>query len=204
MQRGILSLSLALFACLLLVSTALAHERRNVGKYQFVVGFRVEPAFLDQPNGIDLSITNTETKEPVNGLEKTLKAQILVGGKTKDVELRAQFGRPGAYTADIIPTRAGTWAFRFFGTVEGTPVDERFESGPGRFNDVQPLTEAQFPEQAPSSSQLVPLVTTAQQAARNAENGTTSARTIGVVGIVVGALGLVVAGAGVAIAIRRK
>jgi hypothetical protein len=134
---------------------ASAHERRTVaGKYAFVVGFLNEPALLLQPNGVSLAVTNAQTTEPVEGLEKTLKADIIVGGETKTVDLKARFGQKGAYSADVIPTKTGTWAFRFFGTVEGVQVDERFESGPGRFNDVEDPANLQFPVKAPNNLEL--------------------------------------------------
>ena len=38
--------------------TASAHERRTVGKYQFVVGWLNEPAFSGQMNSIDLRVTD--------------------------------------------------------------------------------------------------------------------------------------------------
>ena len=41
------------------------------------------------------------------------------------------------------PTRAGDYSFRITGTIAGQAIDERFESGPGRFDEVQPLTAVQ-------------------------------------------------------------
>jgi hypothetical protein len=146
--------ALALFASSQ-APAASAHERRNVaGTFDFVVGFSVEPALVEEPNGIDVRITDTQTKEPVVGAEKTLKAEVIVGGQTKTFDLRARFGQPGAYTADLLPTKTGTWACRFFGTINNTPVDERVESGPGRFNDGQAKTALQFPVTLPSMGEL--------------------------------------------------
>ncbi|MER3421219.1 MAG: hypothetical protein C4290_12175 [Chloroflexota bacterium] len=197
----------AALALLLLSGTSMAsaHERRTVaGKYVFVVGFLNEPALVEEPNGIDLRVTNAQTNEPVEGLEKTLKAEIIVGDQKKTVDLRARFGQKGAYTADIIPTKAGTWAFRFFGTVEGTPVDERFESGPGRFNDVQPKRDLQFPVQLPTLGELAQQRMSApetsgrqvaspaevQRALDRAETALRTALILGLVGIGVGLLGV--------------
>src|SRR5919202_2099787 len=88
----------------------LAHERRDVasGKYQLSVGFINEPAIQNGPNGIDLTITDKATQKPVEGAEKTIKASIAFGGgQAKDFPIRARFGMPEKYTADLIPTRAG-------------------------------------------------------------------------------------------------
>src|ERR687885_1035219 len=145
---------------------ALAHERRNVGPYTFVVGFTGEPALVGQPNGIDLRISNTADGSPVTGADKTLKAAIAFGGgQPKEFPLRAVFGRDGAYTADLIPTKAGSYIFTFTGTINGTPVNEKFESGPGRFDDVQDTAKLQFPDVVPAPAQMATTAQTAQQQA---------------------------------------
>jgi len=133
---------------------AYAHESRTVSKYRFVVGNIVEPAFVDSVNALDLRVTNTETNKPVQGLEKTLKAEVMYGGKTMALELRTRFGQPGAYAGDYLPTRAGTYTFRIFGTIEGVAIDEKFTSGPNTFGDIKTVDDLQFPEKVPSPSEL--------------------------------------------------
>jgi hypothetical protein len=215
MKRIIVPMAaLAALALLLLsgTSTASAHERRTVaGKYVFVVGFLNEPALVEEPNGIDLRVTNAQTNEPVEGLEKTLKAEIIVGDQKKTVDLRARFGQKGAYTADIIPTKAGTWAFRFFGTVEGTPVDERFESGPGRFNDVQPKSDLQFPVQLPTLAELAQQRAGAPEASAqqpvsptDVQRALDRANTALRAGMILGLLGIGVGLVGVGLALRAQ
>jgi hypothetical protein len=197
-------LSRALGVCLVLLaltavlfpSAALAHERRTVaGKYQFVVGFLNEPAVAGQMNGIDLRVSTADAK-PVEGVEQTLKAEVIVGGgaKTAPLALQARFGQPGSYAAYFIPTRDGSYIFHFTGTIEGTPIDERFESGPGRFNDVQAAQPLQFPDKLPD-----PAVAAADAQAAREEAAT--ARLIGIAGLIVGALGL--AAGGTALLTRR-
>src|SRR5688572_12391090 len=134
MQLSALAIGVSVASTLVSPSAALAHERRDVGKYQFVVGFVQEPALQGEPNGIDLRITDRDTQQPVEGAERTLKATIaLGGGQAKEFALRGVFRTPGAYTADVIPTRSGAYVFNFTGTIDGQQVNERFESGPGRF-----------------------------------------------------------------------
>ncbi|MBM2812655.1 MAG: hypothetical protein HW416_3414 [Chloroflexi bacterium] len=140
----------------LLPPTALAHERRDVGKYSFAVGFNGEPAYQGQPNAALITVTvPSEDARPVEGLADALKATIAFGGgPPKEFKLRAVFGRPGAYVADFIPTRAGAYIFNFSGAIEGTPVNERFESGPGRFNNVESVEAIQFPEAIPPGNDV--------------------------------------------------
>lgn len=181
---------LALIVTVLSASVALAHERRTVGKYEFVVGFISEPAYVNQPNAIDLRVTNTETKNPVEGLEKTVNAEVTFGGKTMPVLLRTRFGQPGAYAGDFFPTKAGTYIFHFTGSIEALKIDEKFESGPGRFNDVQDITALQFPEKLADPVAAAAQLKAAQDAAASAQTVAYVGVALGVLGVILGALGL--------------
>lgn len=178
----------AILSGLLFPGTALAHERRKLGKYELVVGFLDEPALVGQPNAVSLTVTNAETNQPVEGLQQTLDAEVAYGDKTMPVSLRARFRTPGAYQADFIPTRAGTYVFRFFGEIEGQKVDERFKSGPGAFNDVEGVEQLQFPEKAPVASELVSRLQQAEASSRDARN---MALALGGAAVALGAAGVV-------------
>jgi hypothetical protein len=171
---------------LLVPASASAHERRTVaGDYTFVVGFLKEPALEGDSNGIDLRVS-TAGDQPVDGLEKTLKGEVIVGGATLPLELKPRFRTPGAYDADFVPTRPGTYIFHFSGTVEGKPVDERFESGPGRFDDVAAVGPLQFPDKVPTGVEL-------QRALTAADSRAATATTLGALGLVAGLVGLALA-----------
>jgi hypothetical protein len=187
---------LATVLFLVLPLTASAHERRDVGagKYQVVVGFITEPAILGEPNGIDFRVTNKETGKPVEGAEKTMKVSIQHGGgPAKEMPLRARFGQPGAYTADLIPTRAGAYVFTFSGDIEGAQINEKFESGPGRFNDVEDAAKLQFPDAVPYAGDL-------SRQLRDAEARAAQANTFAYAGAGLGLLGTVI---GLAALMRR-
>lgn len=177
-----------------------AHERRNVGKYQLVVGFFEEPAIEGMRNGVSLRITTADTDKPVEGAEKTLKVDIISGGKSKTLSLRPVFRQPGRYTADLIPTRPGTYVFRFSGNIEGTPVEERFESGPGRFNDVEAAGALYFPEPMPDVGAVQKEM---QNATKEAQGTAAAARLLGIGGLVLGAMGIVAGGASLSLALRK-
>jgi len=187
-------LAAALLLLTMLPSVASAHERRDVGKLQFVVGWTGEPALVGQPNGIDLRISDKATGQPVDGAEKTLKATVAFGGgQPKEFPLTARFGQKGAYTANIIPTKAGSYVFTFTGTVGDQQVNEKFESGPGRFDDVQTADSLQFPQVVPAPDQIQ-----AQAQAADARAG--QAQTFGYAGIALGVVGVVLGG----LALTRK
>lgn len=181
---------------------ASAHERRDLlgGKYQAVVGWLNEPAYQGQLNALSLVVTSKTEKtaagsdKPVEGLEQTLKAQVIVGGgKSLDLRLQTRFGMPGNYAGYVEPTRAGQYIFRIYGMINGEQVDERFESGPGRFADIESRAPLQFPDPVAAPADLQAQL----DAARSAAN---TARLLGVAGIAVGLLGL---GAAAAALLRR-
>ncbi len=136
----------------------LAHERRDVGPYQFVVGFAEEPAFLGGANGVSLRVSDTrnDPASPVEGLQETLDVEVSHGGLTRSLALEFEtvFGQPGLYAAHFVPTAPGVYIFRIHGTIADLAVDERFESGPGRFDEVQPVSALQYPEQVPVANEL--------------------------------------------------
>jgi len=137
--------------------TAAAHERRTVGPYQLVVGFISEPAFAGTPNSLDLRISDTRVTpaKAVEGLEKTLTAEVQSGGLAPlALTLTARFGTPGAYNGYFVPTAPGTYIYHIKGKIETLDVDEKFESGPGRFNDVESTTALQYPTKVPTGSDL--------------------------------------------------
>lgn len=194
-------LALPLSGAMLAISLALpamvsAHEQRDVGLYHFVVGFLNEPPVATQMNGIDVTVTTTADKVAVDGAEKTLKAEVIVGGNAKSmpITLQARFGQPGKYVGYFMPTAAGAYIFHFSGTINGQPVDQHFESGPGRFDDVQPLAPLQFPDKLADPAALQAQLASAQAAA-------SQARLLAILGVLLGVAGVAL---GVAAFTRKR
>lgn len=194
--RILLSLTLATGLLLTAGVAASAHEVRTVAtKYRFVVGFINEPAFADTMNAIDLTINEQAgDKKPVEGADKTLKAEVLVGPGKLSVKLEPRFRQPGKYAAYFMPTKEGAYTFHFFGTIGSDQVDESFTSSPNGFEDVEALQPVQFPLKHPTV-EAVQKDLTQQVATRTttADDHATVARNIGIGGVVVGALGLALA-----------
>jgi hypothetical protein len=136
---------------------AAAHGRTEVGDYELVIGFHNEPAYQDEVNGLDLFVTDKRTGDPVNGLEETLRVEIIYGSSTRELPLRPQFGREGAYTADVIPTEAGDYTWHIFGDIEGTPVDVRMTSGPDTFGSVEAKDAVLFPGPQDAAGETAPV-----------------------------------------------
>src|SRR5215468_10401909 len=106
MLIGMLGSSL-LLVLMLAPGTALAHERRTIanGKYDVVVGWSGEPAYVGMMNGATIRIMNAGTTTPVTGADKSLKLAIRQGASTQAFPIKAVFGQDGYYSADIMPTR---------------------------------------------------------------------------------------------------
>ena len=202
-RRWSLAVSLAALVLLILPALALAHERRTIGDYEFVVGWVDEPAFVEDANQVSLSVTNVQTKEPVEGLEQTVKVNVSYGGSSKTLDLRPRFGQPGAYVAELLPTRAGDYVFHFTGTVNGMPLDARFDSADGRFDGVQPKTEIAFPEPPVATGQLQERVAGVGNDVEAAQASAQTALLVGGAGVVLGLLGLIVGGVALASARRQ-
>jgi hypothetical protein len=188
--RLLLSMLLALLLTGLVAGVALAHETRIIGKYKFVVGFLNEPALLNEPNSIDFRVSISDTGKGVEGLDQTLKAEVIYGGSSMPLALSARFGQPGAYNAFFIPTKPGTYIFHFTGQVEGQTIDEKFESGPGRFNDVIDTSTIQFPVRVPAPADAAAQIKAAQDAASGAQTIAYIGAALGVLGVILGGLSL--------------
>ena len=154
-----------------------------------------------------------ESPVAVEGLEQTLQVEVthVASGVSRTLPLRPVLGEPGVYIGDLIPTAPGVYTARFFGAIEGNPVDETFESGPGRFSNVESATDLHFPQAFPTLREIEGAVRGAQSTAEQAQDaaieasdGASSAQVFGIVGLVMGLAGVTMGAAGLAIAMRRK
>ncbi|MGH2636950.1 MAG: hypothetical protein ACRDHU_12505 [Actinomycetota bacterium] len=209
-----------------LAPSALAHEGRPTGDGDLlmVVGFGTEPAYAGQPNSVQLLLEHDG--DPVVDLGDTLVVEVAFGDETMALELEpffavGEFGTPGDYRAWFIPTRAGQYEFHFSGTIDREEIDETFTSGPDTFSDVENPADIEFPVQDPTTGELaeridreVPRLTEQIDEVRSAATAASTeldqaaddastAKIVGLIGIVVGAIGLLV-GIGALILARRK
>ena len=225
-------------AAVLTAAVAFAHDGDKIGDYTAVVGFLNEPAYEGAFNAVSLRVTKEVEPEddhhhgsgqsgghhhhedeepeivPVEGLQDTLQVEVthVASSISTTLPLRAYYGEPGHYIADLIPTSPGHYRFRFFGKIEKTDVDETYDSwaGGGKFDDVIPASAIHFPEPVPSNRELESAVRGAQQtaeraydaaisadtaaasasdAAISADDGVSNAAMMGIIGIAVGAIG---------------
>ena len=209
-RATILAAVAAAASVLLLAAPASAHEDRTIGRFEVAVGFAEEPAYAGQPNAAQLFIN--ENGKPVTDLTDELQVVVSVGDQTSEpftfepaFEI-GEFGTPGDYRANFVPSQAGAYTFTISGTFKGQKFnDEAFTSSPKTFADVIDINSASFPQvTSPSNQELATridqesartatAVKAAQAAASTAGDDASGARTLGLIGLVAGALGLVTA-----------
>jgi hypothetical protein len=199
--RRLIAVAISAVLLLGLAATASAHEHREVGDYEFTVGFTGEPALVGEPNGLslDVQLGHGDDGTPVEGLQETLDAEVMFAGETKPLELRARFGQPGSYVADLLPTAEGTYSFRIFGTIEGADIDETFTGGPDTFSEVESTESIAFPAVAAADED-----SGESSAVSEAQDTADSARTLAIIGIIAGVLGLAAGAAGVMMAMNAR
>ncbi len=134
-----------------------AHGKTTIGNYDIEIGFHNEPAYVGEPNSLDLFVTDSKTGKGVNGLESTLKAEIIFGSNKKSLTISPQDGVDGGYTGAVIPTALGDYTWHIYGTIENTPMDVSMTSSPDTFVSVTAKTDDMFPAAADSSSQPSPV-----------------------------------------------
>ncbi len=128
---------------------AAAHEQVTVGPYEFRVGWREEPTVVGVVNGLDLGIHWSANGSAVTGAEGALSAELTTGGASATHALEPQFGRPGWYTFDVIPTREGVYSVRISGTLGSTSADVTVNLDP-----VVPRSDIEFPAADPTPTEL--------------------------------------------------
>jgi hypothetical protein len=220
MRRMLRALVLATGMAALLVPLAAlpaaAHGSKKQGDLVLTVGFGNEPAYAGEVNSVQLLLVHDG--KPVTDLGKGGKVDVEVTSEAADdaklnmeMEPRfevGEFGTPGDYRADFIPTSVGNYTFHFTGTIQGEQVDMKFTSVKDGFDAVKDPATVQFPVKQPTTNQVserldreVQRANDAVAAAQNqADDQVATARLLAIVGLVVGLAGL---GVGV-FALTRK
>ena len=125
---------------------ALAHGHASQGDLEMEIGFATEPAYTGQPNAVQLMLVHDG--QPVTDLKTgDVTVEVTFGDQTSepmDMEPwffyedgKLEFGEPGEYRANFVPSQAGDYTFHFTGTVDGEKVDEEMTSSPKTFSSVE-------------------------------------------------------------------
>jgi hypothetical protein len=132
------------------LASAQAHETRQVGGYTLTVGFRVEPAFEDMVNAIDIFVDRTSDGRDISvragdvvslSVEVQLRktddylAETLAAAPLQESP-RQDFAAPNRYNAWFKPTHDGAYAFRVVGVIEDASDESRSRVGPQAIDET--------------------------------------------------------------------
>jgi hypothetical protein len=200
MRRFLLMSAAAAGLVVLMAAPALAHGEYDHGDIAIATGFQTEPAYVGQPNALELEIA--KAGKPVTDVAQgDIKVGVSFAGQSTSVSLQPNFevgewGTPGDYIASFIPTQPGKYTFNIAGTVERTQIKYSMTSGPDTFSEVEDPAPAMFPPvDAPSNAELNTKVDAASArtdaSISSAQDAADSAKTVAIVAVVV-ALGAIV------------
>lgn len=217
-------------------AVASAHYVFTAGKYRVAIGWQFEPssgsdtyigaqnaiqvfidvASADNPRGTPVSTLNQDCTHP------DFQVTVTVGSATSSPFCPALVydddtgnGRLDEYDYPVIPTVVGTYTFHIFGTINGTPIDQKVASGPTTFDSIADSSSVEFPVAVPAAAAVATKVDAVNQraatalasarsaatAATNAKNSASGATLLAVIAIIVAVL---LSGLNVAIGLRRR
>ena len=202
MRRVAIISALASAVVLLIAGPALAHGVYDHGTISIATGFQTEPAYVGQPNAVELEISKSGT--PVTDVgQGDLKVGVSFAGQSTALSLQPNFevgewGTPGDYIASFIPTQPGKYTFNIAGTVAGQQITYSMTSGPATFSEVQDPAPAMFPPvDAPSNADLNAKLdaasTRTDASIASAQDAASSAKTVAIVAVVVALIAIVLA-----------
>ena len=176
----------ALLIILLIPMTVSAHEQVPCGSYTCEIGWVNEPVIVGQPNGLSLFVAPQDKPEEGVADISTLEFAVEYGGVKQTYELAPVEERPGAYTANFLPTREGKYTFHLTGTINGEAIDVQVEP-----EEVVAPGNYAFPEPLPALRDLTTQLAAAQAQIRTAQILAIVGLGLGVIGLGVGAYALV-------------
>jgi hypothetical protein len=146
---------------LLFVPAVTAHVHEDVGTYSVEIGWKVEPAYVGQPNAVQVTVHDA-SDQPVTDLGAD---DIKVVVSTADQQSQSLTFDPGwdategegplgEYDAALVPTAPGDYTFHITGTVKGQAVDINLTSSETTFDPVLGTSDAEFPVKLPTMAEV--------------------------------------------------
>jgi hypothetical protein len=194
---------------------ASAHVVKSAGPYHLEIGWHVEPAYVGQPNAVEVTITDGQSKPVTDISSDDLQATVSTGGQSSPkigfepaFDLEEHDGVFGQYIAPVVPTAPGDYTFELVGKIHGTSVDISVTSGETRFDAVVGTSELQFPAKLPTEAEVAThldrLDARVQAANAAVSDASASADRALLIGGIAGAAGLVVALVALGFALRAR
>jgi hypothetical protein len=222
----------AVLASLALAPAASAHEGIEVGEYLVEVGWLHEPAFVGQPNAVQVTVVHHADEKPVTDLAADALSVVVstAGADSPSLALTAAFddvemtGPLGEYDAALVPTAPGDYTFHITGSIKGTAVDLKLDSGEETFDPVVSSSDLQFPAKVPDLGEVATRLdridgrisalqsaapgadglAAAQDAAAAATAAASTANQALLIGALLGGAGVVIAAIALALSLRAR
>jgi hypothetical protein len=189
----------ALIALAASFAVASAHYVFTAGKYRLAIGWEFEPSsgtdtYVGALNAIqvyvDIATATGSPGTPVSTLNQDcshpdFQVTVTVGSITSSPFCPGPVhdpdtgnGRLDEYDYPVIPTVVGTYTFHIFGSIDGTPIDQRVTSGSTTFDSVADSTSVEFPVAEPAVAQIATKIGTVNQRAASALSTAQSASSL--------------------------
>jgi hypothetical protein len=217
-------------------AVASAHYVFTAGKYRVAIGWQNEPssgtdAYIGAQNAIQVFIDVASASDPSGTPVSTLnqdcthpdfQVTVTVGTTTSSPFCPAAVydhdtgnGRLDEYDYPLIPTVVGAYTFHIFGSINGTPIDQRITSGPTTFDSIADSSSVEFPVAVPAVAQIATKVdavnqraaaalASAQDAATAAADARSSASGAVVMAVIALVLAVLLSAANLVIGLRRR
>lgn len=163
-MKSMLRFGAALMAAGLALGFALpaaAHDVHPFGKYTVALGWLHEPAYVGQPNAVQVLVKDRSGTAFTDITDKDLTVEVSIGNQKLDAKPLVPtadpdtgLGIPGEYQYHIIPTVPGAYTFHLKGNIKGQAVDESVVAGDKTFSLVTAASDAQWPNQLPSNADI--------------------------------------------------
>ena len=220
----------------LLISLALApavaaHTPQTVGQYVLEIGWLHEPAYVAQPNAVQVTIKDKHDVPITDLTGDEIAAVVSTAGQDSPslaflpaFDAVEKTGPLGEYDAAIVPTAPGDYAFHITGSVHGTGIDLTLASGEETFDAVKGSSDLEFPAKLPNLTEVATrldridarvtqlqsvdpgsaALTAANAAAAAAQTASVSADRALLVGLFLGGAGVLLAVVALAMMLRAR
>jgi hypothetical protein len=139
---------------------AFGHDVQTVGPYTLAIGWRQEPTYVDQPNAVQVFVSDANEQALDDLAAGDLIVTVSYGDQTSPPLVleptweTSQGMATGEYTAEMMPTAVGDYVFHVTGTVHDQAVDVTSTSGTESFDPVIGPSGIQFPDKVPTLGEL--------------------------------------------------
>jgi hypothetical protein len=137
--------------CYFNLKSIFAHEEIRLGNITVGAGWTKEPPLLNTLNQIVISIS--ENDNPVRNALKDMTVSIQYGGISKQLSFVPSEESPGIYTAEIIPSKTGTYYIYIDGQLKDQKIKTELQ-----IEDVEDAKQISFPPAIQDTSESTEII----------------------------------------------